>query len=326
MTRIKFGAQLPNSDAPWEKIRDVTVTADRLRWNSIWTFDHLVPPMGAFAKHLDHPQGEDGPTLEGWTLLPALAALTKRVRLGCLVTANTFRNPAVLAKMAATTDIIANGRLELGIGAAWHAREHEAYGLEFGTLKERFDRFDEALQVIRGLFDSNEPVTFHGKYYTLEQARFSPKSVQWPHPPIMVGGGGEKRTLRSVALYADTLNLFGNFLGSREEVVRKLSILEEHCATVGRDPKEIRRTVSLFAALEKDEKAASRKREFFGQGLPFEAVERLAIGSPQRIIDAVAPYVELGFDEVILMGHPIEPSYFEEFDREVIAAFDVARV
>ncbi len=194
-------------------------------YESGWTFDHFVPIFSDPA----------GPCLEGWTTLTALAQATNRLRLGTLVTAVPYRHPAVLAKMAAALDVISGGRLELGIGAGWNEPEADAYGIELGTVTERFDRFEEACQVLIGLL-SQETTDFAGRFYQLRAARNEPKGPQRPHPPICIGGSGEKRTLRIAAKYAQHWNFVG---GTPQEFARKRDVLKAHCADVGRNPKEI---------------------------------------------------------------------------------------
>jgi F420-dependent oxidoreductase-like protein len=190
-----------------------------------WLFDHFAPIQGDV----------DGPCLEGWTVLAAFAALTKRLRLGLLVTGNTYRHPAVLAKIAATVDVISNGRLDFGIGAGWNVYEHESMGIPLFKPGERIRRLDEACEIIRQLF-TQPTVDFDGRYYQLAGARSEPKPVQKPYPPIVIGGGGEQLTLRVVAKHADIWNYSGN---SVDEFNHKVAVLREHCAEVGRDPNEI---------------------------------------------------------------------------------------
>ncbi|MDA2950961.1 MAG: LLM class F420-dependent oxidoreductase [Actinomycetota bacterium] len=194
-------------------------------FESGWTFDHFYPIFSDPA----------GPCLEGWTTLSALAQATTRLRLGVLVTGIHYRHPAVLANMAAAVDIISGGRLELGIGAGWNEEESGAYGIELGTLTERFDRFEEACEVLIGLL-SKDSTDFDGTFYQLKAARNEPKGPQRPHPPICIGGNGEKRTLRIAARYADHWNFVG---GTPQEFARKRDVLKAHCADVGRNPKEI---------------------------------------------------------------------------------------
>ena len=186
----------PTMLSTWQAADDIDV------FESGWTFDHFYPIFS----------DSTGPCLEGWTTLTALAQATKRLRVGVLVTGIHYRHPTVLAKMASALDIISNGRLELGIGAGWNEEESGAYGIELGTMKERFDRFEEACEVLTGLL-TKESTTFDGKYYQLKDARNEPKGPQQPHPPICIGGSGEKRTLPLTAKYADHWNFVGRHAG-----------------------------------------------------------------------------------------------------------------
>jgi F420-dependent oxidoreductase-like protein len=200
-----------------------------------WVFDHLIAV------------GEDptGPCLEGWTLLSALAAETKRLRVGVMVTSNTFRHPALLAKMAATVDQISHGRLDFGIGAGWNECEHASTGIPLYPPGERIERLAEACELIERLW-TEDAVDFAGHYYQLDRALCEPKPVQQPRPPMVIGGGGERLTLRVVAKYADMWNIIPT---SVAEFARKSAILDAHCAAVGRDPQTIERSVQVVADL-----------------------------------------------------------------------------
>jgi F420-dependent oxidoreductase-like protein len=223
---MRFAFKTSPQNTTWDAMLEVWTAADDIElFESGWTFDHFYPIFS----------DPTGPCLEGWVTLTALAQATHRVRLGTLVTGIHYRHPAVLANMAATLDIISGGRLELGIGAGWNEEESGAYGIPLGTPKERSDRFEEACQVLVGLL-SNETTSFSGQYFKLTDARCSPKPVQQPHPPICVGGSGERRTLRTAARFAQHWNFVG---GTVEEFAHKRDVLLEHCAEVGRDPKEI---------------------------------------------------------------------------------------
>ena len=194
-------------------------------FESGWLFDHLYP---LFTEPTN-------PCLEGWTALSMLLARTSRIRGSLLVTAMAYRHPSVLAKMIATIDIASGGRLEVGLGAGWFEAECHAYGISLGTMKERFDRFDEGLAVIDSLL-TNDTTNFAGEYYSLHEALFFPKAVQTPRPPICIGGQGEKRTLRAVARWADHWNAPAL---DTETFARKLEVLHQHCAAMGRDPSTI---------------------------------------------------------------------------------------
>lgn len=253
-------------------------------------------------------------------MLAAWASQTRRVRLGTLVNAMTFRNPALLAKLAATVDHISGGRLELGVGAAWHLGEHRAYGIPLGTVKERLDRFGEGLEVLRLLFSSEERVNFIGQYYTLDHAPFAPGSVQ-AKLPLLIGGGGEKRTLRLVAQYADSYNFFANGYTTPQDFKRKLDVLGEHCATLSRDPGEIRTSVALWADLVDDEQKAAAKRDNFSPALDAVGKDLLLFGSAQRILDKTAEILQQTgpTNEVIFCGIQPDPEVVQRFDETVVA-------
>ncbi|MFJ9390596.1 LLM class F420-dependent oxidoreductase [Nocardioides sp. NPDC101246] len=226
----RFGIKLSQA-APIDDYLRVWRTSDEAGFDHVWVMDHIAD-LG------DNPSV---PIFDGWAMQAAMAVATKRVRIGCMVTGNTYRHPGMLAKLATTVDHLSGGRLEFGIGAGWAEPEHTMYGLEFGTFRERFDRLEEALQIIRSLW--TEPTTtVSGTHYQLTDAVAEPKPIQRPHPPIWIGGSGPKRTLRMVAKYADAWNATGE---TPEEYARLGSILDQHCATVDRDPSTIRRTVQL---------------------------------------------------------------------------------
>jgi F420-dependent oxidoreductase-like protein len=223
---MRFAIKTAPQNTTWAEMLAVFRAADEIEvFESGWLFDHFYPIFS----------DSTGPCLEGWMTLAALAQATKRLRLGVLVTGIHYRHPAVLANMAATLDIVSNGRLEIAIGAGWNEEESGAYGIELGTPAERSDRLEEACEVITSLL-SQETTNFAGRYYTLSAARCEPKPVQQPHPPICIGGSGERRTLRTAARWAQHWNFVG---GTVEDFSRKKEILERHCADVGRDPADI---------------------------------------------------------------------------------------
>jgi F420-dependent oxidoreductase-like protein len=220
---MRFAFKTAPQHTTWTAMLELWRAADDIElFESGWTFDHFYPIR----------TDGTGPCLEGWITLTALAQATRRLRLGTLVTGIHYRHPAVLANMAATLDIVSGGRLELGIGAGWNEEESGAYGIGLGTPRERSDRFEEACEVITSLL-SQETTTFQGSYYQLAAARCEPKSVQQPHPPICIGGSGEKRTLRTTARFAQHWNFAG---GTPAEFAHARDVLYEHCADIGRDP------------------------------------------------------------------------------------------
>jgi F420-dependent oxidoreductase-like protein len=223
---MRFAFKTSPQETTWTEMLAVWKVADDIDlFESGWTFDHFYPIFS----------DSTGPCMEGWITLTALAQATTRLRMGTLVTGIHYRHPAVLAKMATTLDIVSGGRLELGLGAGWNEEESGAYGIELGTPGQRSDRFEEACEVIVGLL-TQETTTFKGRYYQLSDARNEPKPVQRPHPPICVGGSGEKRTLRTAARFAQHWNFVG---GTPEEFARKREILYQHCDEVDRDPSDI---------------------------------------------------------------------------------------
>jgi len=223
---MRFGFKTSPQNTTWAEMLAVWKVADEIPlFESGWTFDHFYPIFS----------DSTGPCLEGWTVTTALAQATTRLRVGLLVTGIHYRHPAVLANMAAALDIVSEGRLELGVGAGWNEEESGAYGIELGSLTERFDRFDEALECVVGLL-TQETTSFSGTYFTLTEARNEPKPVQRPHPPIVIGGTGPKRTLRSVAKYAQHWNHPGT---SVADWTKACETLASHCADIGRDRTEI---------------------------------------------------------------------------------------
>jgi alkanesulfonate monooxygenase SsuD/methylene tetrahydromethanopterin reductase-like flavin-dependent oxidoreductase (luciferase family) len=244
--RVTFGVKTSQSNVTYEQIRNVWLEADQEPlFEHAWLWDHFIPLRGP----------ANGAALEAWTLLAALAAQTKRVRLGVIVTSNRIRPPAVLAKMAATVDVISRGRLEFGIGAGGSEqsdpalsqivhREFDAYGIDVVPTRDAIGALAEALTIIKRMWAEEEPFDFDGRYYQLKGAICEPKPVQRPRPPIMIGAAGEKLSLRVVAEHADIWNCPTR--GDVEEFRRKSAVLDEHCAAIGRDPSEIRRSVQVL--------------------------------------------------------------------------------
>ncbi len=227
---LSFGVKTAPQNTTYDDMLRIWREADAIpEIEHAWLFDHFMP------------LGPDptGPCLEGWSTLAAFAALTERLRVGLMVTGNTYRHPTVLANIGATVDIISRGRLDFGIGAGWNELEHSAYGIPLHPAGERIRMFGEACEIIRRMWTEEAP-TFEGRYYQVHEARCEPKPVQKPYPPFVIGGGGEKLTLRIVAQYASVWNMAG---GPPEEFARKSAILDEHCAAVGRDPNEIARSI-----------------------------------------------------------------------------------
>jgi F420-dependent oxidoreductase-like protein len=265
---------------PAQRFEDVVHLArhvERTGWDGVWYADHFMP----------NAPDTSAPWPEAWVTLSALGALVPRVRLGTLVTGNTYRHPAVLAKMAATLDHITGGRVVLGLGSGWQENEHRQYGIPFYTVAERLARLDEACTVIRSLF--REPKSsFDGRYYQLEDASLEPKPVQNPLP-LLIGGGGEQVTLKITARHADEWNVWG----TPETLAHKMAILDGHCRDLGRDPKEIRRSAVALLFMSEDPAYLERMRAAKLQ-------QASLIGTIEEIRARVAEYERIGVDELIV--------------------------
>jgi alkanesulfonate monooxygenase SsuD/methylene tetrahydromethanopterin reductase-like flavin-dependent oxidoreductase (luciferase family) len=286
---MRFGAQLWSQHTSWPGFRDAAIAADRAGWDSVWTWDHLLAIFGPWEQ----------PILEGWATLAAVGAVTEKVRLGLMVGANTFRNPGLTAKLATTLDHVSDGRAVLGIGGAWFEREHEAFGFDdtWGAgFGERLDRLDESVMLLRRLLDG-ERFSHEGRFYTMRDALCEPRPVQ-AHLPILVGGSGPKKTLRTVAERADAWNTTGTI----DEVRAHLEILDGHCAAVGRDRSEIELTIS-FPITIRDTVAtaeAAAAEIFAVNGVETVEGGPLLHGPPELVAEAIAPYRDLGFSTVIV--------------------------
>jgi F420-dependent oxidoreductase-like protein len=267
----------PSPVQPWSEILFLGRHVERAGWDGIWFADHFMP------------DGEDVslPYSESWTVLAGLAAAVPRLRLGPLVTGNTYRHPAVLANMAATVDHISGGRLVLGLGAGWQENEHRAYGIPFHTLGGRMQRLEEACAVIKSLF-SNERTTFEGRHYQLVDAPLEPKPLQDPLP-LMIGGGGEKVTLRITAQYADEWNVWGDVATLRH----KMEVLDRHCETVGREPSEIQRSAVALLYLSDDEAFLDKVRNG-------PRARPMIVGNVEEVRQTVGEYAAAGVDELII--------------------------
>lgn len=253
MGPLRFGIKTAPQDCTYEEMLAVWQEADGIpAIEHAWLFDHFAPING----HLD------GPCLEGWTLLAAYAASTTRLRLGLMVTGNTYRHPAVLTKIAATLDVISGGRLDFGIGAGWNEYEHTSMGLDLYAPGERIRRLDEACAIYKSLC-TEHLTSFDGRYYQLKEARSEPKPIQKPYPPIVIGGSGEQLTLRVVAKYADIWNFGG---GPVETFQHKDSVLREHCAAIGRDTAEIERSVQFVVNYDDLDATVRSVQEFVDAG------------------------------------------------------------
>jgi F420-dependent oxidoreductase-like protein len=297
----RFGLQIPSftydegarggldDRGLFERVASIATTAEEAGFDSVWVMDHLfqIPGIGK----------TDEPMFEAYTLLGGLAARTKRVRLGAMVTGVTYRNPALLAKEVTTLDVLSAGRAVLGIGAAWFQGEHDALGFTFPPLRERFERLEEAVVICRSMFTEDAP-SFEGRYYRIAGAVNRPRPVQPGGPPILIGGSGERRTLRLVAERADACNIFGD----ADTVRHKLEVLVRHCDDVKRDPSTITKTrlgTLVIAATAKD---ADRKVEELraARGMN-DAMARAMVtaGDPDAVVEQVAALFDAGLDGVV---------------------------
>jgi F420-dependent oxidoreductase-like protein len=292
MAKLSWGIKTTQQHTTYEALLKVWREADRTSaFEHAWLYDHFAPIQGSL----------DGPCFEGWTLLAALAAQTERIRLGVMVTGNNYRHPAVLAHMAATVDVVSNGRLDFGIGAGWTEYEHASMGIPLPPPGERIRRLGEACEIAKRLF--TQPLTdFDGRYYQLKEARLEPKPVQRPHPPFVIGGGGEQLTLRVAARYADVWNYtataasVGSFRGPDAETFKhKVRVLHDHCAAVGRDPAEI--TLSVQTAVNYDDLPAT-------------------VGQLRPLVDAGATHL------ILMLTYPYPDGVVARLADQVVGRFE----
>ncbi len=287
----------------WPTIVRSLSHAEAVGYDGVWVADHFMPNEGDI----------EGDTHEAWTLLAAIAAQVPRVRIGPMVTGNTYRHPAVLAKQAATVDHISGGRVVLGIGSGWQENEHKAYGLEFGTFTERFAKLDEACTIIRSLLE-NPRTDFAGDHYTLTSAPLNPKPIQ-DRMPLLIGGGGEKVTLKLVARHADEWNVWS----TPEILAQKSSVLDQHCANQDRDPAGIQHC-SVALLFLNDDDAANRKVRDLNIERPH------IVGTVGELQERLGSYRDAGCDELIIpdfsLGSEAERlETMERFITEVAADF-----
>ncbi|MFW9800143.1 MAG: TIGR03560 family F420-dependent LLM class oxidoreductase [Candidatus Thorarchaeota archaeon] len=296
--KVSFGVHFePLFGFGYQTIENVTLNAERAGYDSVWTCDHFFKDTASV----------DINSLEAWTLLTALGAKTSKLKLGVLVTCNSYRPPALLAKMAATLDMVANGRLIFGIGAGWKRVEYEAYGYPFPSLRERMDRLEEALQVILKLWTEGR-ANFEGEYYRLKDAVFAPKPVQKPYPPILIGGHGEKRTLKLVAHYGNLSN-FSPW--ASERIPRLLKTLEDHCETVGRSYESITKTFLgyCFITDNQEEIKEFNKRRAREQGITLDQYEEKQSHLPGAWAGSIDD-IRLQYEHLVGMGFSHFPVLF----------------
>jgi alkanesulfonate monooxygenase SsuD/methylene tetrahydromethanopterin reductase-like flavin-dependent oxidoreductase (luciferase family) len=301
---VTLGALCWNQYTDWASLREAGIRADRLGYHSLWTWDHLYPIVGS----------HEGPMFEAYTVLGSWAAATEKTTLGLMVGANTFRNPALVAKMITALDHASGGRAVLGIGGAWFETEHTAFGIEFGSSPgERLRWLEEAVRIMRGMLHGEQPSG--ERHYATRAVRNDPPPVQ-EHLPIFIGGGGEKKTLRIVARYADACNVGGGF----ENVKRKDEILRRHCAVVGRDESEIERTAGMGVCVIRDDpdearRVAARIFEHNGGAEPWKGE---LIGSPDELVERMHRYVDIGFRHFMCgFPSPYDEESMERLIREV---------
>jgi F420-dependent oxidoreductase-like protein len=295
---MKFGLQHPvfsfdyrNRDTSQivDSLKNLVTRAENRGFDSFWVMDHFhqIPFIGK----------PEEPMLESWTTISVLAGITTRIKLGTLMTGIIYRHPSILAKIGATLDVLSKGRLFMGIGAAWNEEESSAYGIPFPSVKERFLRLEEAIQIIRKMWTEEPSASFNGQYYQIKNAFCNPKPIQKPSPPIMVGGSGERQTLRIVAKYADACNLFG----SAETVKRKLSILKEHCRSVGRDYDSILKTKLGVVVIDDDKEMARKRLQQISKGIPEEQINEFAIyGTPEDVLRQKESLEDAGIQYLIV--------------------------
>jgi F420-dependent oxidoreductase-like protein len=304
---IKFGVTLPQFGASWSEVKEMALLADEVGFDSVWVADHF---FGV---------GSDDP-LEAWTEMTAVAALTRRVEIGFLVLCNSYRPPALLAKMAATFDQISSGRLILGYGAGWFVQEYEAYGYPFPDVRTRLAQLEEGLEILKRMWTEDAP-SFQGRHYRLEGARCRPRPTRQPHPPILIGGAGEKVLLRLVAKYADIWNNLGAF---HAELPQKLAVLRQHCAKIGRPLEAIEVSQQTVAAIGLSHEEARRRTEEVLQEVGFltGAPDLCPTGTPDEIVTRLRRSIEMGATSFVMsFGRHATAESVRTFAREVIPRF-----
>jgi F420-dependent oxidoreductase-like protein len=294
---MRFGIFTSLTGQSWPAVLDFWRHLEKTGWDIACVTDHFMP----------NTRDREGDVLESWTTLSALAGLVPRMKVGTIVLGNTYRHPAIVAKMAAQVDIITGGRLLLGLGAGWQPNEHEAYGIPFYTMRERLERLDEACVVIRSLWTQHRS-DFSGQYYRLSNAPLTPKPIQKPHPELMIGGGGERITLRIVARHADHWNVWGG----PKLFARKSAILEDHCANAGRDSKTIIRSVNMGLLITDKKDEAERFAETVAKRMGShlaDARDGCLAGTPDYIREQLHQLKAAGATTLFI------PTMFRPFDE-----------
>jgi F420-dependent oxidoreductase-like protein len=318
---VKFGVFVPQGwrmdlveiSDPVEKYEAMTRAAKAAdaepNWDSIWVFDHFHTV----------PTPEMETTFECWTSCAAMARDTQRIRIGQMVTCNGYRNPALLAKIASTTDVLSHGRLIVGLGAGWYEHEWRAYGYGFPETRDRMAAFREAVEIVVRMWTEDYP-TFHGTYYTIDGPINEPRGVQKPHPPLWIGGGGEQVTLKLVAKWGDA----SNFAGTVENVRNKLGVLRHHCDTVGRNYDDILKTANFAVHLVESESTAERDTAAARGGTSLEEYrQNIIVGTPEMVHDRLQPYVDegIGYFVITIPRNAYDLTNQNRFAREVVPLF-----
>ena len=271
---------IPDPEGKWAKAVEMATLAEELGYDSLWVYDHF--------HNVPRPAHEA--VFECWTTLAAISQRTSRIRLGQMVGCNSYRQPSLLAKITSTLDVISGGRLDWGIGAGWYENEYQGYGYEFAPPRVRIGMLREAVEIVRSMWTEPE-TTYDGRYYQLRRANCDPKPLQRPHPPVLIGGGGEQLTLRVVARLADR----SNFGGKPHEFAHKCEVLKQHCKEVGRDYDEIEKTMSgeVFVRETEAELVAAGSKSLWGEPLETWREGNL-VGTPDQVAEKIQRYVELG--------------------------------
>ncbi len=278
-------ASIEGAAAKWAKAVEIATLAEELGLDSIWVYDHV--------HNVPRPAHEA--VFECWTTVTAISQRTSRIRLGQMVGCNSYRNPALLAKITSTVDVVSGGRLDWGIGAGWYENEYRSYGYDFPKPSDRLHMLEEAVQIVTSMWTQPE-TTFRGRHYEVVRANCDPKPLQQPRPPVWIGGGGEQVTLRIVAKHAD----YSNFGGTAEQWTHKRDVLRSHCAAVGRDPDEIGMTWSpeVFIRDSEAEVEAAGTRSLWGEAVESWRAGNL-VGTPEQVCQKLRSYVDLGLAGVI---------------------------
>jgi F420-dependent oxidoreductase-like protein len=295
----------------YEFSKSISITADSIGFDSIYAYDHFIP---------FYSDDKNKNIFECFTLLSVVAAITERIKIGQIVSCNSYRNPSLLAKMLSTLDIISKGRVELGIGAGWYEQEYTAYGYHFPSNVSRITQLDESLSIIKAMWREKR-ASFEGKYYNIKEAICNPKPIQKPQPIIMIGGSGEKYLLKVVAKHADRYNLF---FGTPNDMKTKISVLKEYCKSIGRDHKEIQYSIVLPCIIKDTQQEVNRvlvqykrKDKTLDEYLQY-LVGGVAVGTPEKVLQGIKKYMDIGVTHFILHFIGLDETTLRLFDAKVI--------